>query len=75
MRTIFVHYKNHKAYEKVPGSYMLQEGDQWVPAVLYQQLDKPNLRFMRIQEEFNEKFIEASIPYNRTRRPFEPLYL
>lgn len=68
MRTIYVHYKNHKAYQKVPGEYMIQENDVWVPAVLYQALDEPKLRFMRTVTEFNQKFIETEIPFETKYR-------
>lgn len=62
-RTVYVHYKNHKAYEKVPGEHLIQIDDEWVPAVVYQVVDEPKLRFVRSLEEFSEKFIETEIPY------------
>lgn len=62
MRSIYVHYRNHKAYCKCHQETMIQINDEWVPAVLYYSLEEPNKYFVRSKAEFDEKFIHVQLP-------------
>lgn len=59
---IYVHYKNHKPYQKCSQGTMIQINDEWVPAVLYYSMEEPDKYFVRSLEEFEEKFMEVNVP-------------
>lgn len=65
---IHVHYKNHKAYQIVSSEVMIQENDVWVPAILYKPMEDLQKSFVRSKTEFNEKFMEVTVPVLPTQR-------